>query len=56
MFFSRWKYLFRVHFVSPCTSIISTFAYKWPPDLPSVLSNGKPFMGVLSYYFQVNII
>ena len=33
MLFSRWKYLFRVHFVSPCTSIISTFEYEWPPPV-----------------------
>ena len=60
MFFSRWKYLFRVHFVSPCTSIISTFEYECPqgPDhdhqLTDPVSPNKLFVPGLVYKFTAN--
>ena len=46
MIFSWWKYLFRVHFVSPCMSIISTFEYECPSPSPP---------GLLLYLFIHNI-
>ena len=49
MFFSRWKYLCRVYFVSPCTSIISTSEYECRP--PRILNR------FLLYFFgQVNMV